>query len=125
METNRKDARFGPVLIRAQFRLDEGGDVHEAYATNLSRGGAFLATRESIPLGTPLALRLSLPWQLGQIDVQAQAKWCRPEDASSRNSQAPGLGLAFTNLDQKSIEKIEEYLDTFQALADQLPSTVC
>ncbi len=125
MDTNRKDARFAPVLIRAEFRLDEGGDVHKAYVTNLSRGGTFLATREPIALGTPLALRLSLPWRLGQIELQAHAKWCRQEDISSRNSPSPGVGLAFTSLDQESIEKIEEYLDKFQALADRLPSTVC
>ena len=124
MDTNRKHDRLGPVLIRAEFRLDEGGKVHKAYVTNLSRGGTFLATRESIPLGTRLAIRLSLPWQLGQIDVQAQAKWHRREHASPGNSQSPGVGLQFTNLDPVSIEKIEEYLGKFQALADQLPSPV-
>lgn len=124
MEANRKHARFGPVLIRAEFRVDDGKSVHKAYVTNLSRGGTFLATREPIPLGTRLAIRLSLPWQLGQIDVQAQAKWYRFGNASSRNSQSPGVGLEFTNLDQKSSRKIEDYLEKFQALADQLPSMV-
>lgn len=124
MEANRKHARFGPVLIRAEFRVDDVESVHKAYVTNLSLGGTFLATRESIPLGTRLAIRLSLPWQLGQIDVQAYAKWHRRADPSSRNSQSPGVGLQFTNLDQESSRKIGHYLEKFQALADQLLSLV-
>jgi uncharacterized protein (TIGR02266 family) len=96
--------------------------VHKGYVTNLSYGGAFLATRESIPVGTPIKLLLSLPWKLGRISVEAQAKWRRSEDASSTECQSPGVGLEFSHLDEESLGKIRMYLERFQELAARLPS---
>lgn len=83
-----------------------------------------MATRESIPVGTPVKLLLSLPWKLGQINVEAQAKWRRSEDASSGEPLSPGVGLEFAHLDEESFKKIKMYLEKFQALAASLPSPV-
>lgn len=124
MEDNRKHARFGPVLVRADFTLQPGKPAHKGYVTNLSYGGAFLATREPIPVGTPIKLLLSLPWKLGRISVVAQAKWRRSGDASSVEYQAPGVGLEFAHLDEESLGKIRLYLERFQELASRLPSPV-
>jgi Tfp pilus assembly protein PilZ len=96
--------------------------VHKGYVTNLSYGGAFLATRESIPVGAQIKLLLSLPWKLGRIFVEAQAKWRRTEDASPAESQSPGVGLEFSHLDEESLGKIRMYLERFQELAARLPS---
>jgi Tfp pilus assembly protein PilZ len=88
----------------------------------LSYGGAFLATQESIPVGTPIKILLSLPWKLGRISVEAQAKWRRSDDVSSTESQSPGVGLEFSRLDEESLGKIRMYLERFQELAARLPS---
>jgi uncharacterized protein (TIGR02266 family) len=122
LEDHRKHARFGPVLVRADFRIEPGELVHKGYVTNLSHGGAFLATRESIPVGARVKLILSLPWKLGRISVRAQAKWRRVENVSSSESQSPGVGLEFAHLDEESLGKIRMYLERFQELAARLPS---
>ncbi len=118
---NQKHPRIGPLLIRADFRLGEKSC--RGYVTNLSLGGAFLATEEHIPKGQPLKLTISLPWQLGQLDVEATVIWRRPE-VGNQGKQPPGMGIQFAKLDQAAGVKIEAYLKRFHQLAAQLPDQV-
>jgi uncharacterized protein (TIGR02266 family) len=113
--------RIGPLLIRTKFRFSE--KPCKGYVTNLSLGGAFLATEEKIPQGHSLQLTISLPWQLGQFDVEAKVIWRRP-DVGPQGGQSPGMGVQFSNLDQDGHEKIEAYLKRFHQLAASLPDLV-
>jgi uncharacterized protein (TIGR02266 family) len=113
--------RISPLLIRTKFRFDE--KTCKGYVTNLSLGGAFLATDEPILQGHRLQLTISLPWQLGQLDVEATVIWRRPE-VGAQGKQSPGMGVQFKNLDQDGHEKIEAYLKRFHQLAASLPDQV-
>jgi len=118
---DQKHPRIGPLLIRAGFRFGEKSC--KGYVTNLSLGGAFLATEEHIPQGHPLKLIISLPWPLGQLDVEATVIWRRPE-VGAQGKQSPGMGIQFATLDQAAVVKIEAYLERFHQLAAQLPDQV-
>jgi uncharacterized protein (TIGR02266 family) len=121
---NRRDQqypRIGPLLIRTSFCFGE--KLCKAYVTNLSLGGAFLATDEHIPQGHLLELTISLPWQLGQLDATATVIWRRPE-VGADGKQSSGMGVQFAKLDEAAERKVEAYLNRFHDLAAQLPDLV-
>ena len=118
----RKHPRISPLLIRTDFSHGFGEKVYKGYVTNLSYGGAFLATRELVPVGSTIKLLITLPWQLGQVDVEAKVVWKRAEAESDEENPSPGLGLQFVTLERSVTNKLKLYYERFTELAARLPS---
>lgn len=116
-----KHPRIGPLLIRTSFRFGETS--HKGYVTNLSLGGAFLATEEHIPIGHRVELVIFLPWRLGKLEVDATVIWRRAE-VGDRGKQAPGMGIQFIDLNDEAIALLKSYARRFYDLAAQLPDQV-
>jgi hypothetical protein len=66
----RRYPRAGPVIIRCEFSYR--ASAAEGYLVSLSEAGAFLSTDERIAVGERLVLRVSLPWQMGEIHAEAE-----------------------------------------------------
>lgn len=114
--------RISPLLIRAEFSTGFGEIVYKGYVTNLSYGGAFLATPEVVPVGSTVMLHITLPWEMGRIEVEAEVMWKRAGKASTDEDSSPGLGLQFVTLGQESTDKLKLYFEKFTKLAARLPS---
>jgi Tfp pilus assembly protein PilZ len=120
----RKHPRISPLLIRADFSTGFGEKVHRAYITNLSDGGAFLATPEVVPIGSTIKLGIMLPWEVGRIDVEAEVVWKRAGEVSTDDDSSAGLGLQFVTIGQDSTDKLKLYFEKFTKLAARLLSPV-
>lgn len=118
MSESRRSPRLAPLLIRAEFHYGDQTEV--GYLTNLSDGGAFLATEEFVPVGKILTLRMSLPWQLGELGLEAEVVW-RSYEAGAKASHHPvGLGLSFSHLRLEDREKLRLYMQKFYNLVREL-----
>jgi uncharacterized protein (TIGR02266 family) len=116
-EINRTE-RIRPLAFDAEFR--HGGKAAFGYVSNLSEGGVFLVTEERIPIGETLHLRFVLPWQIGEVEAEAQVRW-RTCDAGSRAQHLPsGLGLAFVELAPEVRERLDLYIQRFHQLVNAL-----
>jgi Tfp pilus assembly protein PilZ len=114
----KRTERIRPLAFDTEFR--HGGKVEFGYVSNLSEGGVFLATEELIPVGEMLHLRFVLPWQLGEVEAEAQVKW-RTYDAGSRAQHLPsGLGLAFVELAPDVRKRLDLYIQRFYQLVNAL-----
>jgi uncharacterized protein (TIGR02266 family) len=120
----RKHPRISPLLVRTDFSHGPGGKVFKGYVTNLSYGGAFLATQEVVPVGSTVQLWITLPWQVGQVDVEAKVVWRRAEAERSEGNPSAGMGLEFVALEREVTEKLKSYFEKFAELAARLPSCV-
>jgi uncharacterized protein (TIGR02266 family) len=109
-------------LIRTGFSHGFGEKVYNGYVTNLSYGGAFLATREIVPVGSTIKLRITLPWHLGRVDVEAKVVWKRTEEDSTEDNPSSGMGLQFVTLEREVTDKLKLYFEKFTELAARLPS---
>lgn len=114
-EENRKHPRL-PLVVKAE--VGANGRVQRGYLTNLSVGGAFLATKKAIPSGTRLQLLILLPWKLGEFKAEAEVVWSTGKEDSETNP--PGVGLAFTKLDSKGQQRLERYVEKFYHLVAQI-----
>ena len=87
---------------------------------NLSQGGAFLATNELLPIEEILRLRIDLPWDLGDVSVEARVAWRSDRHQPAPEESPEGLGLTFTELTPRAGEKLQKFLDKFAQLAAQI-----
>jgi len=114
----RKSDRLQPLVIRTMWTYQE--NESPGYLTNLSEKGAFLATDDPIPIGDTVNLDITLPWQIGEITLDAVVEWTSV-DSQERTADHPrGVGLSFGDLPAEAGEKIEAFIHRFHELVAQL-----
>jgi type IV pilus assembly protein PilZ len=112
---NRFHTRL-PLVVRAEIEIE--GAQQTGYLTNLSLGGAFLATQEMLAIGTPVHLHVFLPWKLGEFEAEARIVWSSGKDGNE--TDPPGVGLQFTGLDSRADGRLRAYVGTFLRLVAQI-----
>ncbi len=118
MSERRKIGRLSPLVIRAEFPRGEA--VCHGYLTNLSEGGAFLATDDDVPVAEILHLHFVLPWNLGEHDADASVKWRTRDMGADAESMPTGVGLSFPELNADAQKGIRLYMHKFQELLEQI-----
>jgi hypothetical protein len=71
-----------------------------------------------------LRLNITLPWQVGQVLVEAKVVWERGNADSSRENPSSGVGLQFVTLERDATDKLKRYFEKFVELAARLPDPV-
>jgi len=99
----------GPVSLRFRFDSDTVEQFAERYATDVSRGGIFVQSRQPLAVGTKLRLDLQLLNGTPLITGEGTVHWTREPDASKPNT-VPGMGIRFNKLSTRSQQVIEMVL---------------
>jgi hypothetical protein len=89
--------------------------VVEGHLTNLSDGGALFHGETLPPADSLVAMRFTLPGELGQVDCCARVAWVRADGKSGRR----GAGLAFVEMTHEGRGRLGAYLARYQRLADE------
>lgn len=84
-----------PVSLAVHYRTK--GSFLMSYSLNLSKGGIFLETPNTLPLGTTLQVRFTVPGANAPIELESQVVWVR--ETTSEEGFPPGLGLQFNQLE--------------------------
>jgi type IV pilus assembly protein PilZ len=115
----RRHAR-APLRARVDFELVSEETFLFEYASNVSRGGIFLATRNPLPVGTRLVLRFALPDELATrtIRVAGQVIWVNPYVEGGQNLN-PGMGVEFLDLSHEDQEAISRIVRRIAVLTDE------
>lgn len=77
------------------------------WATDISHGGLFINTRSPLPVGTTVKLIIQLPGAAFPFDMAGRVTRVIPLDDPNGS---PGMGIAFTNLDNAKRASIEAYV---------------
>ncbi len=117
----RRHPRIGPVLVRADCQL--GDRRWEGYLTSLSEGGAYLVTDEPLEAGAQLSAFFVLPWQLGNIEVEAEVVYAISESVEKPEGYPNGAGLAFLAPSASQVERLRRYVARFREIAQRLAAT--
>lgn len=114
----RKSDRLQPLVIRTKWTYKDSRQ--SGYLTNLSELGAFLATKDPIPIGDPVRLEITLPWQIGEFSVDSVVEWSNLDSKEPSPDNPSGVGLSFGELPAAAKEKIDAYIQRFHELVAQL-----
>ncbi len=95
-----------------QVRGESGKAFFFGYAVNLSLGGIFIQTTNPKEPGTRVRLQIPLQRDLPPIECGAEVAWVQP--FAARSKHPPGMGLRFTELDEKAAARLEAFLKGLQ-----------
>jgi uncharacterized protein (TIGR02266 family) len=102
----RKHVRYA-VRIRIRYRTAD--QFFQDYVQNISMGGIFVETTKPLSEGTRLSVEFSLPGMRVPISADGvvvhRLSGNRGSDASGN-----GMGIRFSELDEKSKRLLEEYV---------------
>jgi len=100
-DEKRHAPRVGAELkLRLAYRSMDA--FIERYATNVSRGGIFVRTRDPRPPGTELALDITLESGDPLIRGRGVVRWTTPPSAPGEPPREPGMGIKFLELARES-----------------------
>jgi len=97
------------TAIGLRVKLSHGSvdEFVERFATNISRGGVFIRTREPRAVGTQVDLELKLSGGETVVRARGVVRWVAREDPAAHPPAAPGMGIQFLALDEPSRQVIE------------------
>ncbi len=84
-------------LVRLQLRYPDEKTFIQRFATNVTRGGIFLASRSPFPVGTVIGFEVSLMQNPALLAGTGKVAWVR-EFNPQEPQRAHGMGVQFLNV---------------------------
>src|SRR5262249_10949619 len=94
----RRHDRF-PVTINVKYRIGQSPDVREGPLSEISAGGAMLATEQPLPMGTDVIIEVVPPGSAGPMTIQSRVSYHVPTG---------GTGLKFLYRDGDGSRRLRE-----------------
>ena len=105
---------------RVRLAVSGRNEILERYAANLSSGGLFIRDTRPPPVGTQLVVEFVLPDGSPLCRLAAEVVHSRPDGPGP--DRIPGMGLAFTDLDDCARDLLAELENKGPAEAEQQPA---
>ncbi len=111
------DARFAhvrsypraPLAVKVRYTTPEGKQF-ESLTAGIGAGGLFIESSTPLAPGTSLSVEFALPdrpWE--KHKAMAKVAWTRSRP--ERHLLFPGMGIQFTNIDEKAREELVELVE--------------
>jgi hypothetical protein len=88
--------------IPVRFRRADVTEWTNAETRNVGVGGAFIATKMQVPVGTPLVIELAVPTADRTFELTALVRWAATGDD-------PGVGVQFVDVDIDVLLELNDY----------------
>jgi len=104
--------RFIRVSLVAKVTNMATKEHHFFHSRDISQGGIFLETKEPYPVGTEVELDffLSFPDRKERIVVRGRVVRVQPFDMHTMEEKTPGMGVAFLNLSEADLSRMESFV---------------
>jgi uncharacterized protein (TIGR02266 family) len=103
-------ARLSRVRMQALIDLRSDSNFFTGFSTDISEGGVFVATVQTVPRGTTVDLDFTLPGGR-PMKVSGVVRWTR-EVNDKTPELMPGLGVQFTHLPPEVASAISDFVAT-------------
>lgn len=92
------------VHVELPVKVLHGDTERKEQLVDLSSGGAFIRTRDTLDLGTLVTLSVRAPMTLVAMQLEGRVAWVR------RGGPSPGIGVEFTDPDGKQRNSLAKLL---------------
>ncbi len=94
--------------LEADVTFDSEHNFYTGFSENIGDGGLFLQSWATHRVGDRVHLRVTLPDDDEPLDLRGEVRWLRAYDRTS--DTAPGVGIAFVDLDARAKSRIEAFV---------------
>ncbi|MBI2561822.1 MAG: TIGR02266 family protein [candidate division NC10 bacterium] len=105
--TDRRAEPRAEVDLEVHYRTAQ--EFLSAYARNISGGGMYIRSQQSLPLNQAVRVRFTLPAVAHKFEIRGIVVWSNP--APSRSSFPSGMAVKFTEIDPKSQKLISDFVN--------------
>jgi uncharacterized protein (TIGR02266 family) len=103
VEHRRSDRRYDR---RVPIDFTHEGSSFSSYTRNISLGGVFIETDQTLPFGAKVSLKFKIPTQAEVIEVEGQVRWLEMEEGQLR-----GLGVRFEGLRARDVWALNKFFE--------------
>jgi len=104
--------------VRIEIMFKEYASFIKVYMPNVTNGGLFIRTDNPLPLDTPIQLRMRLPEETEDIEVDGRVVWTFVK-GSKKAFLPKGMGIQFVNMRPEYSHKIKTIVDRFRKEIDR------
>lgn len=104
----RRDARL-------EVNAKDGHQFFTGFTENISAGGLFVQTYQTLPLGSRFDLAFRVPGVDYDFDCMCEVRWVREYD-DTRPGTLPGMGVNFLNLNAQETELLDGALSRLETM---------
>lgn len=79
------------------------------YTKNISKGGTFIKTKKSLPIGTRFLFRLNVPGRPAPFELTGEVAWAKPDGEDA------GMGIRFIYTDDRQRGDFEAVVERLMA----------
>jgi uncharacterized protein (TIGR02266 family) len=106
----RMQGQRGPrAHLAVKVGVEYGTSFFTGFSGNISRGGVFVATHQSLPIGARVELFFEMP-DGHAVSVPATVRWVRDADEAALDGSSPGVGFSFVHLTHDDAIILERYV---------------
>lgn len=91
---------------------DELGTELTDFAINISTGGLFLETDQTLAVGSALKLQFPVPGRLSPIVCRARVAWVNLQENAAKSHLPAGMGIQFVDLPLEDLQVIRDFVKT-------------
>lgn len=103
MEHRRSDRRFER---RVAIDITHDGGALSGFTRNISLGGVFVDSDQTLPLGAKVSLTFRVPTQADVIVIEGQVRWVEMEEGLVR-----GIGIRFEGLRARDVWALNKFFE--------------
>ena len=103
MEHRRSDRRYDR---RVPIDFSHEGSSFSAHTRNISLGGVFIDTEQTLPFGARVTLKFKVPTQSEVIEVDGQVRWLEMDEGRLR-----GIGVRFEGLRARDVWALNKFFE--------------
>ena len=107
IEFRRGSKRYG-TINKVCFESNNTFLTH--YTQNLSQGGLYISTKKTLPPGSILNLKLSIPGRSEPLELKGKISYQLDEHKAKLYSKKAGVGVQFIELSSQAKEALSHYL---------------
>jgi uncharacterized protein (TIGR02266 family) len=109
----RQDKRY-PSKHELIVQCSSWAEFAQLYATDVSKGGMFIATDAQLPILSEIALSLRLP-EGHEVALRARVVHVMDTESAARDGKIAGVGVQFIELDAMRKQQIQQLVDFARA----------
>jgi len=108
--SNRRRYPRVPLSLLVQYKFNSLEEFISEYALNISLGGMFIKTTEPREKGILVYFQFTLADGSKLIEGLGRVVWVNQVDINNAD-KVPGMGIEFINMDEESMQLIEEIVN--------------
>ena len=94
--------------LAIRYRARDGAWI-PAETRNIGVGGAFIATDEPMPAGSPVEIELAVPTCDKPLILRGQVRWAQTDGAPDHDPGHGGMGVQFQDIDIDVLLELNDY----------------